>query len=450
MLFLKKNLFKKALFLNISFFLIGCSFGAGKWDNVEEDLKIAKQRENAKIIFSTKKNFDLEINTKAKINFEKPSLNKNWKEQNFSSSNVVPHLEYNNKNELVFKSNKIGKNKFNIKNLDFEPILEKNTIFLYDPHGTIFSYGLKEKKINWKYNFYKKRFRNSPKDLNISIENENLIVSDNFGYIYNINKNNGKIKWAKNYNVPFKSNIKIDNDNIFLINQDNKFYIISVKTGKQILDLETFPSLLKTNTKTNVSLDKIKKNVYFVTSSSEIYSLNYKNRNINWLFSLTTANTDQQVDLFFSSPIVYKQNQIILSNAISTFSMNSNDGRLNWEIPVVSNILPILVGDKICLSSKDGFILNIEQKTGKIIWSKKIFTKLKKLSYKKTGDITSILFLSNKLFLTTENGYFIFLNFETGKIISYTKVAKGFLTKPIVKDGQIFIIDTKMRILQFN
>tara|TARA_Y100001970_G_scaffold129448_1_gene159631 strand:+ start:688 stop:2040 length:1353 start_codon:yes stop_codon:yes gene_type:complete len=450
MVFLKKRLLKKVLYLNIFFFLIGCSFGAGKWDNVEEDIKIAKQRENAKIIFSTKKKFDLEINAEAKINVKKSLLNKNWQEQNFSSNNVIPHLEYNNKNELTFKSNKIGKNKFNIKNLDFEPILEKNTIFLYDPNGTIFSYGLKKKKINWKYNFYKKRFRNSPKDLNISIKNDNLIVSDNFGYIYNLNKNNGKIKWAKNYNVPFKSNIKIDNDNIFLLNQDNKFYIISAKTGKQILDLETFPSLLKTNTKTNVSLDKIKKNVYFVTSSSEIYSLNYKNRNINWLFSLTMGNTDQQVDLFFSSPIVYKQNQIILSSAISTFSMNSNDGRLNWEIPVVSNILPIIIGDNICLSSKDGFILNIEQKTGKVIWSKKIFTKLKKLNYKKTGDITSTLFLSNRLFLTTENGYFIFLNFKTGEILSYTKVAKSFLTKPIVKDGQIFIIDSKMRILQFN
>tara|TARA_A100001011_G_scaffold58614_1_gene57897 strand:- start:429 stop:1781 length:1353 start_codon:yes stop_codon:yes gene_type:complete len=450
MTFLKKNLLKKILFLNISFFLINCSFGAGKWDNIEEDLKIAKQRENAKIIFSTKKKFDLEINGEAKINFKKSLVNKNWQEQNFSSNNIIPHLEYENKNKLVFKSNKIGKNKFNIKNLDFEPILENNTIFFYDPSGTIFSYSLKNKKINWKYNFYKKRFKSSPKDLNISIKNENLIISDNFGYIYNLSKNNGEIKWAKNYNVPFKSNIKIDNDNIFLINQDNKFYIISAKTGKQILDLETFPSLLKTNTKTNVSVDKIKKNVYFVTSSAEIYSLNYKNRNINWLFSLTVGSTDQQIDLFFSSPIVYKNNQIILSSAISTFSLNSNDGRLNWEIPFVSNILPILIGDNICLSSKDGFILNIEKNSGKVIWSKKIFTKLKKLNYKKTGDITSVLFLSNRLFLTTENGYFIFLNFETGKIISYTKVAKGFLTKPIVKDGKIFIIDTKMRILQFN
>ena len=94
MIFLKKNLLRKILFLKISFFLISCSFGAGKWDNIEEDLKIAKQRENAKIIFSTKKKFDLEINGEAKINVKKSLLNKNWQEQNFSSNNIIPHLEY--------------------------------------------------------------------------------------------------------------------------------------------------------------------------------------------------------------------------------------------------------------------------------------------------------------------------------------------------------------------
>ena len=57
MIFLKKNLLKKVLLLNISFILISCSFGAGKWDSIEEDLKIAKQKENAKVIFSTKKQF---------------------------------------------------------------------------------------------------------------------------------------------------------------------------------------------------------------------------------------------------------------------------------------------------------------------------------------------------------------------------------------------------------
>ena len=76
-------------------------------------------------------------------------------------------------------------------------------------------------------------------------------------------KSSGKIKWAKNYGVAFKSNIKIDDDNIFVINQDNKFYVIGEKNGEQRLDLETLPSFLKSDNKPNISLDSIKKNVYF-------------------------------------------------------------------------------------------------------------------------------------------------------------------------------------------
>ncbi len=54
--FFKKNLFKKLPPIYLLIFILGCSFGAGKWNNIEEELKIAKDRENAKIIFSTKKN----------------------------------------------------------------------------------------------------------------------------------------------------------------------------------------------------------------------------------------------------------------------------------------------------------------------------------------------------------------------------------------------------------
>ena len=83
-------------------------------------------------------------------------------------------------------------------------------------------------------------YKNRPKEINISISKNNLIISDNLGYVYSLSKKNGKINWAKNYGVPFKSNIKIDGDNVFLLNQDNKFYIISETNGKQKLDLETF------------------------------------------------------------------------------------------------------------------------------------------------------------------------------------------------------------------
>ena len=59
-------------------------------------------------------------------------------------------------------------------------------------------------------------------EYNFLFEN-NLIVSDNLGYLYSINIETSEINWAKNYGIPFKSNIKIDNQNIIILNQDNKY-----------------------------------------------------------------------------------------------------------------------------------------------------------------------------------------------------------------------------------
>ena len=283
----------------LSILILGCSFGVGgNWNNISEEIKLAKEKKNAKIIFSTQKRFQSEINSSKEIKFKDSIKNKNWNEKNFSSSNFLPHLSYDNNKNLIYKSKKLGKNNFKITNSDFEPLLNNNSIFFYDPSGSIFSFSVKNKKLNWKFNFYKNRFKSKPKEINLSITSQSVIVSDNLGYVYSLNKEDGNIKWAKNYAVPFRSNIKIDGDNIFLINQDNKFYVISKRNGDQKLDLETFPSFLKTDSKTNISLDKLKKNVYFVTSAAEIYSLSYKNRNINWLFNLTGSNSDQKVDYF--------------------------------------------------------------------------------------------------------------------------------------------------------
>ena len=46
--------------------------------------------------------------------------------------------------------------------------------------------------------------------INLTIESNNLIVSDNLGYLYSIDLESGKLIWAKNYGIPFRSNIKTD------------------------------------------------------------------------------------------------------------------------------------------------------------------------------------------------------------------------------------------------
>ena len=60
-----------------------------------------------------------------------------------------------------------------------------------------------------------------PIKIKLKISNKNLIVSDNLGYLYSLKINSGKLNWAKNYGIPFRSNIKIQMMQIF-------FYLIKI------------------------------------------------------------------------------------------------------------------------------------------------------------------------------------------------------------------------------
>ena len=233
---LAMNKFCKLLILILfPIIFINCSFGnrTGVWKDLSKELAIKKERAKYQPIFIKGEKFKKEISNDIVINISKSIINDNWLEQNFTAINFVPHLKYENKKNLVFKSKKIGKIKGSIFNSEFEPLIINENIFFYDIFGSIYNYSTSEERIIWKYNFYKKQFKKHFFKINFTIESNNLIVSDNLGYLYSIDVESGKLIWAKNYGIPFRSNIKTDDGYLFLINQDNKFYIIQKSNGEK-------------------------------------------------------------------------------------------------------------------------------------------------------------------------------------------------------------------------
>ena len=445
-----KNLLSFFLLLFL-IFLTSCSFDkkTGIWkEHNQKIIEKAKSEKKVEKIYKKNEIFDKEIKSKEIIILSKKNKNSNWLENNFIGTNDVPHLKYENNKSSIFKSKKIGKRKHPIESTNSEPLVFKENVFFNDLNGNIYKYSVRERKLLWKLHFYKKKFKNIPIKINLKITSNNLIASDNLGYFYNVNIDTGKIVWAKNQGVPITSEIKSYNEKIFLLNQDNKFYIFEKNNGKKILDFETFPVILKKNNKQTLALDS-RDNLYFVTSAGQVFSLNHQNYKINWLKNIKDSGSSDEFGLFYSSPIIVKDNSVYISSSQTTMSIDSSSGKTNWEIPFGTGIRPIISDRFIFLISKEGFILNVDLRSGKIVWSKKLFIS-KEVNLKKMGEITSLLLISDQLFFTTKNGYFFFVNYENGEIINYAKVAKGFYSKPAVAEGKIYIVDRSMRVLVFN
>ena len=447
------NFLKKIYFIITLFLLSSCSFqNTGSFfKDHSKDLEKEIFKKNTKLVFAEAKNFKKEITgiTEAKIPEE--VINSNWLETNYKKQNYIPHLKYNNSNNLIYKSKKLGKNKFDTTDLSFETLIYDNNIFLYDLSGNVFKFSILNKKLVWKFNFYKKRYKKIPIYLKLKISDNNLIVSDNLGYLYILDIQTGKLNWAKNFGVPFRSSIKTEKENIFLLNQDNKFYIINKKDGEKKTNFETFPSTLKSELETSISLDQSKNNLFFVTSAGQLYSINYKTNNLNWLINLSMTNKGQSKKFFFSSPIIFKKDTLYISTSISTYSINAINGSINWELPFSTYVRPAISENFIILASNDGFILNLDIKTGKVLWSKSLFKSSDKLNPKKIGQIKSLLLASNKILVSTSKGFFIFIDYKDGKIFNFTKASgNGFFSNPVIVNKKIFVVDNKTRILIFD
>ena len=210
--------------LIILFLFNNCSFDnkTGIWKNEKEDLNTESSLfKDFKTISVFKDSFNeiIILDEKIKIKISAPINNLEWKDIFYSFNNNSNNFQYDNKNLISTRSKKLSRSTTN------DNILFSNDrLITSDENGNIIIFSVQENKIINKFNFYKKKFKNIRKKINLKIEKNIIYASDNIGYLYALNQKTGKLIWAKNYKVPFRSNLKIIDNKLITSSQNNNLY----------------------------------------------------------------------------------------------------------------------------------------------------------------------------------------------------------------------------------
>ena len=93
------------------------------------------------------------------------------------------------------------------------------------------------------------------------------------GFIYSLDSITGEPIWIKNHGIPFKSHLKIFNDKIFVVNQDNRLLCLSVKNKKKIWDIRSISSYIKSQSLLSIAISK-SGNLIFLNSSGDLNKIN--------------------------------------------------------------------------------------------------------------------------------------------------------------------------------
>ena len=438
-------------FLVILFFFIGCSFDdkSGIWKNdvnVSNGNDDKNQFKDFKKISSSYDFFDKEIPFDKKKSLKIPKLisPSEWRENFYSNSNNFDNFNYELLNNIHLKSKKLSKYPIN----DYLLFID-NKLILNDEGGNILIYSIEENKLITKFNFYKKKYKNFKKKLNLIAENDILYASDSLGYIYayDIKKNN--LIWAKNFKIPFSSNFKISNDKLFSADVNNTLLIINKNNGNIIKQIPSEENLVRNNFTNNLSQNN--RSILYLNTFGSLYSVDKKNLNINWFVNLNPSMEINNLSLFESNQVINDENLIVITTNTFTYVLDARDGSIIYRTNFISSIKPLLINDHLVLISKNNLLIAFDIKKGEITYSYDINKKISEFLNikKKQVQFKFLTIANNDLLIFLKNSYVLRFTIE-GELKNIYRLPSKIKTNPIFIGNKMLFVDLKKKLFVIN
>ena len=438
-------------FLVILFFFIGCSFDdkSGIWKNdvnVSNGNDDKNQFKDFKKISSSYDFFDKEIPFDKKKSLKIPKLisPSEWRENFYSNSNNFDNFNYELLNNIHLKSKKLSKYPIN----DYLLFID-NKLILNDEGGNILIYSIEENKLITKFNFYKKKYKNFKKKLNLIAENDILYASDSLGYIYayDIKKNN--LIWAKNFKIPFSSNFKISNDKLFSADVNNTLLIINKNNGNIIKQIPSEENLVRNNFTNNLSQNN--RSILYLNTFGSLYSVDKKNLNINWFVNLNPSMEINNLSLFESNQVINDENLIVITTNTFTYVLDARDGSIIYRTNFISSIKPLLINDHLVLISKNNLLIAFDIKKGEITYSYDINKKISEFLNikKKQVQFKFLTIANNDLLIFLKNSYVLRFTIE-GELKNIYRLPSKIKTYPIFIGTKMLFVDLKKKLFVIN
>ena len=410
----------------IFFFILSCSLNSDSafWSKNE---KIKTDKKITKILFEDIKPNEEEFNPKLKIKLPKNNINMNYDFNNtgFTSDPISGN------NFSKYKFSKIE----NFSGFEPEILVDKDNIFFFDNKGSIINFN-KLSKLNWKKNYYSKSDKKNNPILFLASKKNNLFVADTNANYYLLNKDNGNLIWKKKHSSSFNSQIKIKDQNIFVVDMENTLRCFSIKSGEILWSTPTELTVVSSQKKQSLVI--VNNLIIFSNSVGDLTAVDSDNGEIVWQTPTQALGGSQHITLR-NSDIVSDGDLIFISNNNNEFfAIDINTGIIKWKQQINSEIRPVVVSNYIVTISNEGLMIILNKKDGNILRINNILKNIKKKKRKNYYPVGFVI-SDNKIYLTTLNGRLFIINFSDASFHKILKLDKEKLQRPIYFNKELYI-----------
>ena len=236
------------------------------------------------------------------------------------------------------------------------------------------------------------------------------------------------------------SQVKIFEDKFFAVDFENVLRCYSIKTGNEIWSYKTDESLIKSQQKLSLTINKKENSVFFLNSLGDLTSVDIETGNLIW--QTPTKSTDIYENSFMlkNSDIINVNNSIYFSNNENEFfSIDEKTGVMKWKQTINSNLRPTFVDNLLFTVTLEGYLTILDPRNGNIVRMTYILQNIKKAK-KKNIYPTGFLVTEKEIYTSLNNGWLIIVDLLTGRSKEILKLSSEKISRPYVLNNNIYIV----------
>ncbi len=339
-----------------------------------------------------------------------------------------------------------------------DPIYLSQNLFLLNNYGTLYKIETDNGKIIWKKSIFKNlenTIIGTPALAGKLSDDGKVTIYAHNGYdeILSLNGDDGKIRWKKKHYLPIRGGITSNKNSILISDFDGNILSINNENGKTnwSVFLGSDYNSVYTSARPIIAQNKIivpgTGGAFFILSGDKGEVLWNENISSNKQLPKIFHSGDIIANPIYHEGIIY-----IVSQSGFTAAFNIDTSEELWNIPVGGIETPTLSGQTIFVNGNMGLLAAIDISSGKIKWKKKYPSYINEnslFSDKKVAIYKGPTLVGSKILLSNLEGKINIIDATNGNEINTLEINELALA-PIPVDKKILFLTKKGKLLAYK
>jgi outer membrane protein assembly factor BamB len=285
----------------------------------------------------------------------------------------------------------------------------------------------------------------------VSFDGGKVYATDGLGDVVALDAATGAEVWRAKPGGPLRGSPTIDNDNLYVLSQDNQLFALAKATGAVVW---TQSGSLETQGVFGVAAPAMGQGTIIAGfSSGELNAYRYENGRTLWQDALSRSTISTSVSSLAdidASPVIDRGLVFAVGQGGRMVALEIVSGQRIWEQNFAGISTPWVAGEWLFLITDDARLVCLARATGKVRWIQQL--RHYGSEKKKKNPITwyGPVLAGNRLILTNSRGEIVSASPDTGEPGTVIEGGKSYSLPPIVANSTLYVLDQKGRISAYR